>query len=158
MSTPPFSIQEAHRWFAVEFNNLAWDLLESKSRTKEENERMVHVAHASTFHWLEVGTPLNHLRAQCLLTTVYSSLGFADSAFRHAIKCLTLSEEIGDQQTPFDLASVSGCVSLAYACMGDKKQADMYRGKAVSIAEMLDLEEKSVFESIFLGTSTSSLE
>jgi hypothetical protein len=32
-------------------------------------ERMIHAAHAACFHWLQVGSLLNHLRAECLLAT-----------------------------------------------------------------------------------------
>ncbi|NJM49445.1 MAG: hypothetical protein HC860_27425 [Alkalinema sp. RU_4_3] len=36
MSQPPFDVAVAHRWFAVEFNNRAWDLVEKTDRTADE--------------------------------------------------------------------------------------------------------------------------
>jgi hypothetical protein len=33
-------------------------LLDKKNRTPEKNEKMIHAAHASRFHWSVIGTPL----------------------------------------------------------------------------------------------------
>ena len=35
MTQPPFDVQRAHRWFAVELNNLAWEIVEADSRTED---------------------------------------------------------------------------------------------------------------------------
>jgi hypothetical protein len=59
MSAPPFELPKAHRWFGIEFNNAAWELVEAPSRTKSETERMLRLAHASCLHWESVGTPAN---------------------------------------------------------------------------------------------------
>jgi hypothetical protein len=63
MAKPPVDVAQAHRWFAVEPNNLAWDLAEMANRSPDNTERMIHAAHAACFHWLEAGNVLNHLRA-----------------------------------------------------------------------------------------------
>ena len=39
-----------HRYFAIEFNNLAWDL-SVQDRSPKEDEEMLNAAHASAFHW-----------------------------------------------------------------------------------------------------------
>jgi hypothetical protein len=75
MPTAPFDESRAHRWFAVEFNNLAWDLLEKPDRTAEDDERLRHAAHAACLHWQATGSVLNDLRAHVLLTTTYAHLG-----------------------------------------------------------------------------------
>lgn len=41
---------ECHKKFAVDLFNLVWSLLDKKNRTKEEDDKMVHAAHASRFH------------------------------------------------------------------------------------------------------------
>ena len=38
MTAHPFDLAKAHRWFAVEFNNLAWELYELPARTAEETD------------------------------------------------------------------------------------------------------------------------
>ena len=47
MSTPPFDLSKAHRWFAIELNNRAWELIEAPARTAEEAVEMVTAAHAA---------------------------------------------------------------------------------------------------------------
>ena len=150
MSTPPFELPQAHRWFAIELNNLAWDLLEKADRSSAENERMIHAAHGACFHWLQVGDLLNHLRAQNLLATVYVRAGIAEAAVRHAEKCLALSEEAGDKQSPFDLAVVHGCAAAAYRVAGHTAQALVAQQRATAAAEQLtDPEDRAVFDGLY---------
>src|SRR5829696_569161 len=98
----PFDEQVAQRWFAVECNNRAWDLLERSDRTAEEADEMVHLAHASCWHWQHAGTEINRLRAMCLLANVYSQVGRAQEALRYAVECLNLSTLNLPEQVPFD--------------------------------------------------------
>ena len=119
---------EGKPWFAVECNNGCWDLLEAESLTPQQAERLVHMAHAACHHWLQVGTGLNHLRAECLLATVYARLGYGDAAERHANRCLELSAEAGESQTAFDRATAHGCAGRALALAG--RGADRRRAAA----------------------------
>ncbi len=138
MSEATFDLARAHRRFAVELNNLAWDLLETPNRTPADDERMIHAAHAACFHWLEVGGPLNHLRAECLLATAYASVGLGEAALRHAERCMALSNEAGDTQTTFDRATAHGCASLAYASVGRMAEANSQHDLAKAAAEQFD--------------------
>ena len=150
MAEAPFDVSRAHRWFAVECNNLGWDLLEKSDRTADENERMIHAAHAACFHWLHAGNLLNHLRAQCLLATVYARAGLPEAAVRHAEKCLALSREAGETQTPFDLATAHGCAALAYRLAGNASLAAAAQQQALAAAEKLTTaDDRSVFDSLY---------
>lgn len=150
MADAPFDVQRAHRWFAVELNNLAWDLLEKADRLADDNERMIHAAHGACFHWLQVGDLLNHLRAQNLLATVYAKAGLAEAAVRHAEKCLSLSSEASDKQTPFDLACVHGCAAAAYRAVGHTAQALAAQQKAAAAAAQLtDPADRAVFDGLY---------
>ena len=53
MKKPSFSLEEAHRYFGVRYNNGTWELLEKENRTHAEDVQLVHGAHASLSHWLE---------------------------------------------------------------------------------------------------------
>lgn len=151
MTNAPFDLPHAHRWFAVELNNLAWDILELETRTEEQNERMLHAAHAACFHWQEVGTALNHQRAVCLLATVHARLGYADSAVRYANKCLELSAEVGEAQTLFDVATSYGCAALAYRIAEqDGKAAEMLAEAQKVAATFTDADDKAVFERLYV--------
>ena len=148
MADAPFDIKRAHRWFAVELNNIAWDLLEAPRRSPADNERMIHAAHAACYHWLEAGNLLNHLRAQCLLATAYSKAGLPEAAVRHADRCLALSDEAGETQTAFDRAAAHGCASLAYSFAGRSADARAEYEMAAA-AKFDDPGELAVFQRLY---------
>jgi hypothetical protein len=150
MSEASFDVRRAHRWFAVELNNLAWELVEANDRSAAETERMIHCAHGACFHWLEVGDLLNHLRAQCLLATAYAKAGLAESALRHGERCLILSREAGQTQTAFDRATAHGCASAAHLAVGRIAEArsehQLARSAAAGLAEP---SEKLLFAKLY---------
>lgn len=81
------SIEEAHKHFAVKLNGLTWNLLGKKDRSKKDDETMLNSAHASMFHWLQIGEPLNFQRGDWLIARVYTVLRRTESALFHAKKC-----------------------------------------------------------------------
>ena len=149
MPQPPFDLAKAHRWFAVECNNHAWDLIEKPSRTADENQQMIHLAHASLWHWQAAGNSLNLQRSENLLATVYAAAGEGSAAVRHAERCLSLSVENVKEESPFDRATALGCAARAHALAGDAAQADRLRTLALAAAAALDDEERGVFEKLY---------
>jgi hypothetical protein len=150
MTKPAFDIEKAHRWFAVEFNNLAWDLYESVARTESDTERMIHAAHAACFHWFEVGIDVNRMRALCLLASAYAAAGLGELAVRYARQCVTLSDRLGDEQTKFDRATALGCAYLSYRVAGDARAAEQfYRSANEAAAALPDEDERIVFRRLF---------
>ena len=107
--------QEAHyhRKFAVDAFNYVWDLLEKPDRTIEEDDSMLHAAHASRFHWEKIGEPVNLARGEWQVARVYSMLNRPKCALYHARRCLELCEQfnIGD----FDLAYAYEALARSYA-------------------------------------------
>ena len=156
MAKPPFDLQKGHRWFAVELNNLGWEYVEADTRTDEETERMIHAAHGACFHWLEAGDLLNHLRAQCLLASAYAAAKLAEPAVRHAEKCLSLSEEAGGTQTPFDRAVSHGCAAIAYQQAGDTQRAHEQRRALEASLDGLDDHEAGVIDRLYRVPLTTS--
>lgn len=49
---PEFDVAAAHRYFAADCFNKAWDLLDKADRTPDEERLMVLLNQASMFHWL----------------------------------------------------------------------------------------------------------
>lgn len=149
MTEPPIDVATGHRYFAVELNNLAWDLLEAAERSPADEARMLHAAHGACFHWLEVGTALHHQRAQCLLATAYVAAGKAEAAVRHGEQCVALSREVPDQ-TPFDLATAHGCASAAYAAAGRIDEARAEHALARAAADTFDdASERTLFDRLY---------
>ena len=147
--TPPFDLAQAHRWFAIECNNQAWDLVEKPSRTAEETQQMIHLAHASMLHWQAVGNALNRQRGENLLATVYAAANIPKAAVWHAERCLSLSVQNAKEETPFDRATALGCAAKAHALSGDIAQADRLRTLAKAAAAALDDEDRGVFEKLY---------
>lgn len=150
MSQPPFDSAAAHRWFAVEFNNRGWDLLEAAERTEEQTQEMLHTAHAAWMHWSQAGGVLNRQRAECLLASAYVSAGLAESAVRYGRSCVELSQQPDSEQTPFDQACAHGCLARALALSGQPDEAaDHYRQAALAAEGLTDAGEREVYAQLY---------
>lgn len=148
MAEAPFDLPRAQRWFAVECNNAAWELLDKSSRTADETERMLHAAHASVYHWLAVGDDLNRLRGMVLLANVHAGAGLAEGAVLYAERALALSDAAGETQSPFDRATTLAAAARAYALSGPQERAKECVASARQTAEKLDAEDRPVFEQL----------
>jgi hypothetical protein len=149
MAQPPFDLAPAHRWFAIEFNNAAWDLIEQPQRTADQTQQMLHFAHAAHLHWQSAGTALNRQRAENLLATVYLRAGDAPAALRHAERCLSLSAQNAKEETPFDRATALGCAAQAHKLAGDHAQAQRLQTLAQSAAQALDADDRGVYDKLY---------
>lgn len=120
---------EGHKKFAVDLFNLTWDLLDKEERTQAEDDTMVHAAHASRYHWGQVGTPVHFARGEWQISRVYAVLSRPEPALYHAQRSLSLCTEndIGD----FDLAFAYEALARAYAVAGDAVKSQEY----VTLAE-----------------------
>ena len=127
MTQPPFDVQRAHRWFAVELNNLAWEIVEADSRTEDQIQEMIHAAHGACYHWMQVRALINHQRAYNLLAHVYLIAGDGDAALRYAFKCLAIGEQAGDQQETFDIVTKHGAAALAFNLAQQHEQANEHK-------------------------------
>jgi hypothetical protein len=72
-----------HKRFAARRNNRAWDL-SCRDRTPAEDRELLDLAHASAWHWAQVGSELNRMRATTLLAVVHAELGMGASALAFA--------------------------------------------------------------------------
>jgi hypothetical protein len=119
--------KEARR-LAVELFNHTWMLLEKPDRSERETDLMVHAAHASRFLWEDIGDPVNHARGEWQISRVYATVGRAEPALHHAVRCLELCEEhgIGD----FDLAYAYEALARAHAVAGERETARRYEERA----------------------------
>ena len=65
------------RLLAAQLFNETWRLMEQEKRTRPDDDRMVHIAHASRYHWGQVPaiTPAHLARGEWLISRVYAVLG-----------------------------------------------------------------------------------
>jgi hypothetical protein len=127
---------EPHKQFAVSCFNLVWDLLDQEDRTPEQDDRMIHTAHASRFHWGEIGTPLEFERGEWQISRVYAVLNRPQAAIYHAQRCLTLCEANGIAD--FDLAFAYEALARAHAVADDAARSQEYRALAEQAAGQIE--------------------
>lgn len=141
-----YTEQEAHRFFAGNINGEVWGLLGKDDRTAEEDQLMIHAAHASLFHWLKVGTGVHHQRGAWLIARVYSELGLAKAAMRYAELCQDLTKQHADSLEDFDRAYAYECMARANAVAGNREQAKRFKALAQEAGEAIaDDESKEYF-------------
>jgi hypothetical protein len=150
MGNPPSQKEIAtwHRWFAIELNNLAWEIAENPERTPAQREEMLNAAHASAIHWNNVGTDLNRARSDMLLAQVHGLLGDGPQATHYAERC---RQYFSDHECPdWEKAFVHAVMANASYASGDRSR---YQGE-YDIAKRLgasisDDAEKEVFMRTF---------
>lgn len=106
----------AERKLAASLFNRTWDLLARERRSAEENEHLLYTAHASAYHWYQVGTPLNFAISEWQLARVYAVLGRAEPALHHAERSLRLARRA--HLAPFYVAYGHEAIARAYALLG----------------------------------------
>jgi hypothetical protein len=141
--TDPGLTASQHRDVGVALFNHTWDLLEMDARSPEQQIEMVHSAHASAYHWMQVGTTLNRARSEWQCSRVYAVLGRAEPALWHARRSLALCEDagIGD----FDLGFAYEAMARAHAVAGDKGEAARWLERArTAAAEVAKDEDRAL--------------
>lgn len=72
-----------HRFFGASANNVAWALAELPAA--EVNQRdLLNAAHAAAWHWQQIGTELNRMRALMLLAQAHAQAGLGTTALAYA--------------------------------------------------------------------------
>lgn len=142
------TIDQWHRWFAIECNNRAWGLAAKPDREPGENREMLNAAYAAAFHWSKIGQPINNARADLTLAQAHALLGQGEQALHYAQRCLAFFESNAGED--WDLAFVHAAVAHAAAVAGD---ADLH-AKHYALAEQLgqaiqDAEDRAVFADEF---------
>ncbi len=106
---------------AAQLFNETWRLIEQEGRSRQDDDRMIHTAHASRYHWSQVpaATPAHLARGEWQISRVYTVLGRAEPALHHARRVLDLCQEngVGD----WDLAFAYEALARAHAIAGGRR-------------------------------------
>ena len=152
MSETTFDTLEAHKHFSKQCFNGAWDLIDKTNRTHDDNEQMIHLAHASIWHWSQ--------RADCSdknlsigywqLSRIYALLHDGACAIKYARICL----EKTPQDDPFLAGYAHEALARAERLLGNQAQAKKHHAEALLFAESIpDAESKQMLlgdlESLF---------
>ncbi|HEV2377134.1 MAG TPA: hypothetical protein VGS19_33840 [Streptosporangiaceae bacterium] len=135
------SVTDAKLLGAQLFNE-TWRLLEQQGRARVDDDRLVHTAHASRYHWGEAAgvTPTHLARGEWLISRVYSVLGRPEPAVHHARRVLDLCQE--NSIKGFDLAFGYEALARAHAVAGDPSQARGYTDQALAAARDITEDEE----------------
>ncbi|HEX9625001.1 MAG TPA: MerR family transcriptional regulator [Streptosporangiaceae bacterium] len=129
--------RETQRRLAADCFNKTWTLLEKERRTREDDDEMLHCAHASAYHWSQVGTVANRARGEWQCSRVYAVLGRPEAAISHAQKVLEICQREGIAD--FDLAFAYEALARASAAGGDADEARRWAEQArAACAEIAD--------------------
>jgi hypothetical protein len=116
--------RETERRLAADLFNQTWRLLEMGTRTPEQDDEMIHCAHASRYHWGRVGQPVNLARGEWQIARVYAVLGRGEPASFHARRCLEIAQT--HQLGAFDVAAAYEALARAALVRGDRAEAQGY--------------------------------
>lgn len=145
MSKELLNLEEWHKKQAIDLFNQTWDLIDKgDDRTDEETFLMIHSAHASRYHWTQIGEPVNLARGEWQISRVYALLGMGDQALLHGQYSLDLCLDHSIQD--FDLAFGYESVARAAALLKDEELFEGYIALAKDAANGInDPEDKAYF-------------
>jgi hypothetical protein len=142
--------RDAQRQLGVDCFNRAWTLMEKQDRTREEDDEMLHCAHASAYHWHQIGTAANRARGEWQCSRVYAVLGRSEPALAHARRCLEIVETSPTEMEEFDLPAAYEALARAHSTAGELAESRRYveLGRGVT-AKIADEEERKHMEADF---------
>ena len=133
------------RKLAADLFNHTWTLLEMEHRTPEQDDEMLHAAHASRFHWGEVGEPERLARGEWQCSRVYSVLGRAEPALWHARRCLAIVE--ANAIADFDIAAAYEAMARAHVTAGDLAEVMAWKARALAALDgIADPDDREIVE------------
>jgi hypothetical protein len=147
-----FTLEEAHAHFAKSINGRVWELLQRTSRSQDEDDEMLHAAHACTYHWRFAGNAVHQQRGHWLISHVHVVLRHAKEALRHAERCFEITQSNKDLMQDFDIAYAFEGIARAQSMLGDEKiAAEFYRLAQQAGNAIADDEDRSIFMGDFTG-------
>jgi hypothetical protein len=142
---PPELDKATRRALAAGLFNHTWTLLETANRTAEQDDEMIHAAHASRYHWGEIGEAANLARGKWQCSRVYATLGRGEPAVWHARRCLEIIQATGTGD--WDLAAAYEAMSRASAVAGQPDAAAEWKTKAIAASTaIVEPEERQIIE------------
>jgi hypothetical protein len=139
---------DTHRRLGVELFNQVWRLLEVEERSAEQDDEMLHAAHASRWHWSRSGVsdlPQRLAVGEWQCSRVYAVLGRGEPALHHASRCVSLVEAGGLED--WVAASAYEAMARASSVAGDRAAFDEWQARARAAADAIaDPEEREVIE------------
>ncbi len=134
---------EEERALAAQLFNRVWTMLENPNRSVEDDDRMVHMTHASRYHWGEVGMAEQLAVGEWQCSRVYAVLGRGEPSLHHARRAMAIAE--GPGLPDWLAASAMEAMARASAVAGDEVEARRWASAAKAAADAIeDAEDREV--------------
>jgi len=146
MSNPTFDIAAAHEFFSANCFNEAWDLIQKRDRTRDDDEQMLLLAYASMWHWTQRPdcTPTKKSIGCWQLSRINAILGRADESRRYA----QLSLEHSSEEEPFFVGYAYEALARAELVANNRAKSKEFLAEAQRRAERVtDSEDKALLVS-----------
>jgi len=141
-------VSKWHRWFAIEMNNLAWQHAEKPTRPPEEEEEMIHAAHAAALHWMQDGKEVNRARADMLLGQAHALAGNGKLAMFYAQRSIAYFS--ASETKDWEMAFVHAVLANAARTAGTSSTYAEHFWLAERLgATIADPEDREIFERTF---------
>ena len=121
------------RRLAASLFNATWTLMEKEVRSRDEDDTMLHMAHASRHHWGQVGSLPHVGRGEWQCSRVYAVLNRAEPCLHHAQRYLDICQENGIAD--WDLAFAYEALARGSAIAGEMDRARTFTERALAAAE-----------------------
>lgn len=136
-------MNEWHRKQAVQAFNATWDLMDKIDRTEEDTLKMIHLAHASRYHWGEIGTNLEFARGEWQISRVYAIINCPERALFHALASLNYCI-VGNIQD-FDLAFAYEALARSYYLLDDLDNYSKFYELAIFVSNLIKGEDDKAY-------------
>ncbi len=136
-------LKQIHQKLASDLFNSVWSYLDKIDRTPSEDAEMIHFAHASLFHWMQIGTKENVYTGEWQISRVYATLHLSQSALYHAERALQICLDHGF--TGFNLGYAYEAMARTFMIDNEDDLKNKYLKLAQKEAEKIEnLEYKSM--------------
>ena len=135
-----------HRRFGSDANNRGWAMAARAQRTPEEARELLGLAHASAWHWSEVGTDLQRMRAALLLALAQALSGDGAGAVAGADAARAFFLDGADTED-WERALVHAVHAHASFVAGrDAEHRASHAHAAAAVAAIADPEDRAVVD------------
>lgn len=141
-----FTIDEAHRFFGVEFNNAIFTLAEKKELSALEKEEIIQTSHAAVLHWQKFSksSMVNSQRGYYMLAKAYVVAGEKENALKYAKLCFKITKEFSEELLDFDFGYAYEMMARTSAMNNNKEDFDNFykkmKNQEAQIKDPKDLE------------------
>ncbi len=136
------TLNEFHTKMGKKTNNGVWGVLDNNNPAGHELEEALEMAYTSRYHWRQVGTLTNDVRAVYMICRVYAHMGKGDSAIAYGNLMLELAKKAAtedkDNWADFDMPFVYEALAKAYAADGNKKECAEYKKMSQALIDKLE--------------------